>query len=150
MIITRILLLFHVLISSIACINTFSGCSHYLEGSQVIYDADRLTGFFVMGTSIERRLWAICKIIFFVNRVLLSLPVLRIALIFLTCMVYSVIFTLYCFNTLVCANLVSKSFGRLACFDLGSTFIDIVPWFVKLFLTILFLTGKALIFKDAG
>ena len=51
MTITSILLLFHLLISSIADIYFFSGCSHYLEVSQVIYDANRLTGFCVMGIS---------------------------------------------------------------------------------------------------
>ena len=108
MTITSILLLFHVLISSIACKNPSSG---YFEANQVIY-------YSVMGTSIERSFQVICKIIFFVNRILLLLPVLRLAQIFLTCMVYLVFFTLYCFSTLVCANLVGKSFGRFACFDL--------------------------------
>ena len=45
---TSILLLFHLLISSIARINPFSGCSHYLETSRAIYDANLLTGFSVM------------------------------------------------------------------------------------------------------
>ena len=117
MTITSIMLLFHVLISSIAHINPFNGCSHYLETSQVIYDADWLIGFSVMRTSIEKSFWAICKIIFFVNRIPLLLPVLRLALIFLICMFYLVFFTLYCFSILVCANLVAKSFGRCACFD---------------------------------
>ena len=143
MTITSILLLFHVLISSIACKNPSSGCSHYFEANQVIY-------YSVMGTSIESSFRVICKIIFFVNRILLLLPVLRLAQIFLTCMVYLVFFTLYCFSTLVCANLVGKSFGRFACFDLWSTFIDTVPWSVKMFLTILLLTEKTLIFKDTG
>ena len=98
--------------------------------------------FSVMGISIERGFLAIYKIIFFVNRILLLLPVLRLAIIFLMCMVYLVFFTLYCFSALVCANLVGKSFGRFACLDLGSTFIDAVPWSVQLFLTILLLTGK--------
>ena len=150
MTITSIVLLFHVLIGLIACINPFSGCSHYLETSQVIYDADRLTGFSVIRTSIDRRFRAICKIIFFVNRILLLLPVLRLALIFLICMVYLVFFKLYCFSALVCTNLVGKSFGRFACFDLGSTFIDTAPWSVQLLLTILLLIGKSLIFKDVG
>ena len=115
----------------------------------MIYDAVRLTGFSVMETSIERRFRAICRIIFFVNRILLLLPVLHIALIFLIFMIYLVFFMLYCFSILVCANLVGKNFGRFACFDLRSTFIDAVPWSVQLFLTILLLTGKSLIFKDA-
>ena len=51
---------------------------------------------------------------------------------------------------MVCANLAGKSVGRFACFDLRSTFIDAVPWSVQLFLTDLLLTGKTLIFKDAG
>ena len=71
-------------------------------------------------------------------------------MIFLMFMVYLVFFTLYCFSTLVCANLVGKSFGRFVCFDLGSTFIEDVPWPVQAFLTILVLTGKTRIFKDAG
>ena len=150
MTITRIVLLFHVLIGLIARTNPFSGCSHYLETSQMIYDADRVTGFSVIRTSIDRRFRAICKIIFFVNRILLLLPVLRLALIFLTCIVCLLFFTLYCFSTLVYANLVGKSFGRFASFDLGSTFIDAIPWSVQLFLTILLLTGETLIFKDAG
>ena len=57
-------------------------------------------------------------------------------------MVYFVFFTLYCFSTLVCANLVGKGFGKFACFNIRSTFIDAVSWSVQLFLTILFLTGK--------
>ena len=134
MTITSTLLLFHVLISLIARISPFNGCSHYLEASQVTYNTDRLTGFSVMGTSIERSLQAFCKIIFFVYRTLLLLPVLCLALIFLIFIVYLVFFTLlYCFSTLVCANLVGKSSERFACFDLGSTFTDAVPWSVKLF-----------------
>ena len=76
--------IFHLLISSIARINAFSGCSHYLETSQVIYDANRLIGFSVMEISIEinRSFRAICKIIIFVNRILILLPALRLALIF--------------------------------------------------------------------
>ena len=150
MTITSIVLLFHVLIGLIARINPFSGCSHYLETSQVIYDADRLTGFSVIRTSIDRRFRAICKIIFFVNRILLLLPVLRLALIFLICMVYLVFFTLCYFSNLVCAKLVGKSFGWSACLDLGSTIVDAVPWSVQLFLTILLLTGNSLVFKDAS
>ena len=90
------------------------------------------------------------KLINLANRILLLLPVLRLALIFLTCIVCLLFFTLYCFSTLVYANLVGKSFGRFASFDLGSTFIDAIPWSVQLFLTILLLTGETLIFKDAG
>ena len=93
---------------------------------------------------------AICKIIFFVNRILLLLPVLHLAVIFLICMVYLVFFTLYCFSNLVCANLVGKTFGRFACFNLGSTIIDAALWPVLLFLTIFLLTGKTSIFKDAS
>ena len=100
MTITSTLLLFHVLISLIARISPFNGCSHYLQASQVTYNTDRLTGFSVMGTSIERSLQAFCKIIFFVNRTLLLLPVLCLALIFLIFIVYLVFFTLlYCFST---------------------------------------------------
>ena len=145
MTITSILLQFHLQISLIACVNPFSGCSHCLEASQVVCDANWLTGFFVMGSS-----RAICNIIFFVNRILLLLLVLRLALIFLIFIVYLVFFTLYYFNILVCANLVGKSSGRFACFDLGSTFIDAVPWSVRVFLTILLLTGKTRVFKDPG
>ena len=68
MTIASVLPLFHLLISSIAQINPFIGCLHYLEASQVIYDAKQLTGFSVMRTSIERNIQAICKTIFFVNR----------------------------------------------------------------------------------
>ena len=71
-------------------------------------------------------------------------------MIFLIFMVYLVFFTLYCFSTLVCANLVGKSSGRFACSDLGSTFIDAVPWSVRVLLTIFLLTGKTRIFKEAG
>ena len=39
-------------------------------------------------------------------------------------MVYLVFFTLHCFITLICANLVCKSYGRFASFNLGSMFID--------------------------
>ena len=39
MTVTSILLLFHLQISLIACVNSFSGCLHYLEASQVICDA---------------------------------------------------------------------------------------------------------------
>ena len=66
----------------------------------------------------------------------------RLALILLILMVYLVFFTLYCFSTLVCANLVGKYFGRFACFDLRSTFIDTFSWSLQVFLTILLLTGK--------
>ena len=65
MTVTSILLLFHLLIRSIACINPFSVCSHYLEADQVTYDANRLSGFSVMEISIERNFRSICKIIFF-------------------------------------------------------------------------------------
>ena len=77
--------IFHLLISSIARINAFSGCSDYLEATKVIYDANRLTGFSLMKVFIESNIRAICKINFFVNRILLLLPVLRLALIFLIC-----------------------------------------------------------------
>ena len=150
MTITSILLQFHLKISLIARINPFSGCSHCLEASQVVCNANRLTGFSVMGISFEGSSRAICKIIFFVNRILLLLLVLRLPMIFLIFMVYLVFFALYCFSTLVCANLVGKSSGRFACFDLGSTFIDAVSWSVRVFLTILLLTGKTRVFKDAG
>ena len=53
MMITSILLLFHLLISFIVRTTPFSGCSRYLEASQLIYDADRLTGFSVMRISIK-------------------------------------------------------------------------------------------------
>ena len=145
-----ILLQFHLQISLIARINPFSGCSHCLEASQVVCDANWLTGFSVMGISFEGSSRAICKIIFFLYRILLLLPALRLAPIFSIFMVYLVFFTLFCFSTLVCANLVGKSSGRFACFDLGLTFIDAVPWSVRVFLTILFLNGKTHIFKDAN
>ena len=48
-------------------------------------------------------------------------------------MVYFVFFTLNCFSTMVCANLVGKSFGRFGCVDLRSTFIDALPRSVHLF-----------------
>ena len=151
MTITSVLLLFHLLISSITWINPFGGCSNYLEASQVIYDANRLTGFSVMGIYTETSIWAICKIIIFVNRVLLLLlPVLSLALASSIYMVYSVFFTLHCFSTLVCAKLVGKSSGRFACFNLRSTVIDAVRWSVQLFLTILLLTRKTFIFKDVA
>ena len=123
------LLLFHLLISSIARKNPFSGCSHYLEASQVIYDANRLIGFSVMGISIERNFRAIGKTIF-VSRILLLLPVLRLALIFLIGMVYLVFFRLYCFSTNASANA--------------------FPWSVQLFLIILLLIGKTILHKDAS
>ena len=118
MAITRILL-FYLLISLITCINPFSGCLNYLEASQVIYKANQLTGLSVMEISTEKNFRAICKIIFAVKRIILSLPVLRLALIFLICMFYG-IFMLYCFSTLVLANLVGKMFCRFACFDVIS------------------------------
>ena len=67
--------------------------------------------------------------------------------IFLIFMVYLVFFELYFFSTLVCANLIGKCSGRFACSDLGSTFVDAVPWSVRVLLTILLLTGKTPIFK---
>ena len=133
MTITSILLLFHLLISLIARINPFSGCSHCFEASQVACDANRLTGVSVIGISVEGISRAIYKLIFFVNRILLFIPVIHLALIFLIFMVYLVFFTLYCLNTLVCANLVGKSLGRFACFDLGSTSIDAAPCSVQFF-----------------
>ena len=48
-----------------------SGCSDYFEDSQLICDANELIGFSVMGDSIEKNFPAICKIIFFINRILL-------------------------------------------------------------------------------
>ena len=165
MTITSILLQFHLQISLISSIYLFSGCSHCLEigsiypfsgcslcleASQVVWNANWLTGFSVMDISFEWSSQAISKIIFFINSILLLLPVLRLALIFLIFMVYLLFSTLYCFSTLVCANLVAKRFGRFACFDLGSTFIKAVPWSLQVFLTILLLTGKTCIFKDAS
>ena len=104
--------------------------SQYLDwgrskASQLVYDANRLTGFLEMGNSIEGHFRGICKIIFFVNGMLLLLLVLHLALVFYICMVYLVFFTLYCFSILICADLVRKSFG---CFDLRSVFVDTVPW----------------------
>ena len=127
MTITSILLLFDLLLSSVARMNPFRGCLHWLKASQVICNTNWLTGFSVMGISIEESFRAICEIIFLVNRILLSLLVFRLALIFLICMVCLVFFTLYCFSTLVCANLVGRSLGWFVCFELGSTFIDAVP-----------------------
>ena len=69
-----------------------------------------------------------CKIIFFVNKIFLLLPVVRLALMFFIYMVYFIFLTLYFFSTLVCANLVGKRFGRFACFNLRSTFIEAFPW----------------------
>ena len=114
MTITSILLQFRLQISLITRINPFSGCSHCLEASQVVCDANRLTGFSVMGISFGGSSRAICKIIFFVNKILLLLPVLRLAQIFFMFMVYLVFFTLYCFSTLVCANLVGRFLKVLA------------------------------------
>ena len=71
MTIISILLLFHLLISFIIHINPFSDCLYYLEASQLIYKVNRLIGFSVMGISIKRHFRVICKIIFFVNRILL-------------------------------------------------------------------------------
>ena len=51
--ITCILLQFHLQISLIVRINPFSDCSHCLEASQVVCDANRLTGLSVMGISFE-------------------------------------------------------------------------------------------------
>ena len=150
MTITSIMLLFHLLISLFARINPCSGCSRCLEASQVTCQANRLTGFSVMGISIETSFRAICKATFFLNSILLLIPVLRLAFIFLIFMVYLLLFSLYCFSTLVCINLVGKNFGRFAYFDFRSTFIDAFSWSVQLFLTILLLTGKTFIFKDAG
>ena len=150
MTITSILLQINLQISLIAHINPFSGCPHCLEASQVVCSSNLLAGFFLMGASFEGSSWAICKIIFFLNRILLLLLVLRLALIFLIFMVYLVFFTLYCFSTLVCANLVAKCSGRFACFDLWSTFIDAVPWSVWVFFTIPLLTGKTHVFKDTS
>ena len=112
----------------------------------VVYNANHVTVFSVMEISFEGSSRAICKVIFFVKRILLSLPVLRLALIFLIFLVFWV----YFFSTLVCDNVVGKSFGRFVCFDLVLTFSDAAPWSVHLFLTILLLTGKTRIFKDAG
>ena len=112
--ITSILLQFRLQIRLITRINPFSGCSLCLEASQVVCDANRLTGFSVMGISFGGSSRAICKIIFFVNKILLLLPVLRLAQIFFMFMVYLVFFTLYCFSTLVCANLVGRFLKVLA------------------------------------
>ena len=131
MTITSILLLFHLLISLIARINPFSGCLHCFEASQVVGDANWQTG--VMGISVEGISRAVYKIIFFVNRILLFIPVIRLTLISLIFMVYLVFFTLYCLSTLVCANLVGKSLDRFTCFDLGSMSIDAAPWSVQFF-----------------
>ena len=124
---SSILFQFHLLINLIARINPFSGCLHWFKTSEVVCDANWLTGFSVMEIFYERTSRVICKIIFFVNRVLLLLSVLRVALIFLIFMVYLVLFLLYCFSALVCANLIGKGFDRFACFDPESTFIDAVP-----------------------
>ena len=129
MTIPSILLLFHLLISTIARINLFNGCSHYLEASQVMHDANRVTGSPEIGSYIEWNIWTICNIIFFVNRILLLLPLSRLALLFFIYIVCLIFFTLYCFSTLACANLVD----RFACFDLRSMIIDAVPWSVQLF-----------------
>ena len=117
-----------LLISLIARIITFGGCPHHLEVIQLIYHANWLTSFSVMGISIEKHFRAICKIIFFVIRILLLLSILSLALIYFACMIYLVFFTLHCFSTLVCANLVHKSFGRFCYYDLRSTFTDVAPY----------------------
>ena len=151
MMITSILLLFHLLISFIVRTTPFSGCSRYLEASQLIYDADRLTGFSVMRISIKGQFRAIFKIIFFVNRILLLLSVLHLYWYFyIRILKYLVFFPSYCFSNLVSTSLVGKGFDWLGCLNLTSTLIDAVPCSVQLLLTILLPTGTTLIFKDAG
>ena len=105
----------------------FSGCLCYLEASQLIYDTHRLTSFSMMGISTEGHFRAIFKIIISVNTILLLLPVLHLALTFFICMVKLVFSTLNCFNTLACANLVGKSFGRF--FVLTSDWRLLTPFF---------------------
>ena len=61
-----------------------------------------------------------------------------------------VFFTVNCLSILVYANLFGESFGRFACLDHGSTLTDAATWSVKVFLTILLVTGKTRIFTDAG
>ena len=130
----------------IAYIIPFSGCSHYLEASQLIYNPNLLTGFPVVEIYVERHFQAIWKIIFFLNRILLLLSVLHLAMIFFIFMVYLIIFTLYYIITMVCFTLVGKSIDRFGCFDHRSTFTDTVPLSAELFLIDLLLTGKTLIF----
>ena len=111
--ITSILLQFRLQIRLITRINPFSGCSLCLEAS-LVCDANRLTGFSVMGISFRGSSGAICKIIIFVKKILLLLPVLRLGQIFFMFMVYLVFFTLCCFSTLICANLVGRFLKVLA------------------------------------
>ena len=126
--ITSILLLLYLLINFVARIIPFGGCSHCLQASQLIQGAYRLTSF-------SRHFRVIRKIIFYINRALFLLSVLRVAWISFINMVYfffSFLFfyTLCCFNAPVFANLVVKSFGRFGCFDLRLTFIDAVSCYV--------------------
>ena len=65
MMITSMLVLFQLLIILIAGIIPFSGCLHYLEANQLIYDANQLTVFPLMEISAERHFQAICEIMFF-------------------------------------------------------------------------------------
>ena len=53
MIITSIILLFNLLISLIACISPLNGWLDCLAASQVVCDANRLTGFSVMEIFVE-------------------------------------------------------------------------------------------------
>ena len=57
------------------------------------------------------------------------------------------IFHVILFCTLVCSNLVAKCFGRFACFDLGSPFIDAVPLSVQELLTIFCWLGRHVFLK---
>ena len=112
MTITSILLLFYSLISLNALIIPVSSCLHYLETSQLIYDAIQLTSFPVIGISIERHFGAIDKILFFCQYDNYTF-ITCLAMIFFICMVYLIFFTLYYFSTRVCATLVDKGFSRL-------------------------------------
>ena len=48
--------------------------------------------------------------------------------------IYLLFFTIYCFSTLVCVNLVGKILVMLGYFDLRLTYIDAIAWSVQLFM----------------
>ena len=137
-ILLQFLLLISLEIHNIACIFLFSGCQPHLEASQLIYDVNRLSGSCVMRISIEGHFRAICKVNFYVNRILLLLSDLCVVLIFVIYIICLVFLMLYCFSSLVSVNVVSKSLGRFGCFDRRSTFTDVVSWSLQLVLVILF------------
>ena len=134
-----------------ACLtNLFYGCSCCVETGHLIRSGYRLTGFFMVGMTINRVFGAGYKISVFVSLALSLFDFLGLLLIIFKYLLYLVFFIKCFFGTQDCALPVSRGLVDFAHRDPGVMFTDVASWSLQLFLNIPLFNGKSSIFKDAG